>query len=143
MSLTSLTIQDGASKAKVIFDQPNPQTMSSLTYDTGASDVELDQLANANAQSIVFKGGAGNYQLDFSGKLQRDVAVEVTSGVSSVRLVVPAGVSAKVNVSGGLNSVTTDSSFSKSGDSYTQTGSGPTITINVEMGVGSLKIVDQ
>jgi hypothetical protein len=141
--LTGLTIQDGASKAKVVFDQPNPQTMSSLTYDTGASDVELDQLANANAQSIEFKGGAGNYILDFSGKLQRDLAVSMTSGVSSVRLVVPAGVSAKVNVSGGLNSVTTDGSWTKAGDTYTQTGSGPTITIDVNMGVGSLKIVNQ
>ena len=143
LALTRLDIQDGASKAKVVFDQPNPQPMSRLTYDTGASDVELDQLANANAQSIEFKGGAGNYVLDFSGKLERDVTVGVTTGVSSVRLVVPAGVSAKVNFSGGLNSVTTDSSFSKSGDSYTQTGSGPTITINVDMGVGSLKIVNQ
>jgi hypothetical protein len=141
--LTSLTIQDGASKAKVVFDQPNPQTMSSLTYDTGASDVELDQLANANAQSLDFKGGAGSYVLDFSGKLEHDLAVDVTTGVSSVRLVVPTGVSAKVNVSGGLNSVSADSSFTKNGDTYTQTGSGPTITINVQMGVGSLKIVNQ
>jgi len=143
LPLTSLTIQDGASKAKVVFDQPNPQTMSQLTYDTGASNVELDQLANANAQSMEFKGGAGNYVLDFSGKLQRDLTVGVTAGVSSVRLVVPAGVSAKVIVSGGLNSVTTDSGFSKSGDTYTQTGSGPTMTINVNMGVGSLRIVNQ
>jgi hypothetical protein len=143
LPLTSLTIQDGASKAKVVFDQPNPQTMSHLTYDTGASNVELEQLANANAQSMEFKGGAGNYVLDFSGKLQRDLTVGVTAGVSSVRLVVPAGVSAKVNVSGGLNSVTTDSSFSQAGDTYSQTGSGPTITVNVNMGVGSLKIVNQ
>ena len=143
LALTYLSIQDGASKAKVVFDKPNPQIMSSLVYDTGASDVELDQLANANAQSIAFKSGAGNYVLDFSGKLQRDVTVSVTSGVSSVRLVVPVGVPLKVNVSGGLNSVTTDSGFSKAGDTYTQTGSGPTITINVDMGVGSLKIVNQ
>src|SRR5258708_3285485 len=33
--LTGLTIQDGASKAKVVFAAPNPQTMSTLTYETG------------------------------------------------------------------------------------------------------------
>ena len=141
--LTSLTIQDGASKAKVVFATPNPQTMSTLTYDTGASNVDLEQLANANAQAIDFKGGAGSYQLDFSGKLQRDLAVSVSSGVSTIRLVVPAGVTAKVNVLGGLNNVTTTGSWTHTGDSYTQTGSGPTVTLNVNMGVGSLQIENQ
>ena len=32
--LTSLNIQDGASKATVVFATPNPQTMSQLTYNT-------------------------------------------------------------------------------------------------------------
>lgn len=138
--LTSVAIQDGASKAKVVFATPNPQTMSTLTYETGASNVELRQLANANAQSLDFKGGAGNYVLDFSGKLQRDLAVSVTSGVSSVQLIVPAGVAASVNVSGGLNNVSTTGSWTHSGDTYTQTGSGPALTITVDMGVGNLKI---
>jgi hypothetical protein len=138
--LTSLTIQDGASKAKVVFATANPQTMSTLTYDTGASTVDLEQLGNANAQTIDFKGGAGSYTLDFSGKLQRDLAVAVTTGVSSVRLVVPAGVSAKVNVSGGLNNVSTSGNWTHTGDSYSQSGSGPTVTINVDMGIGSLQI---
>jgi hypothetical protein len=141
--LTNLTIQDGASKAKVVFATPNPQTMSTLTYDTGASNVDLEQLANANAQAIDFKGGAGSYQLDFSGKLQRDLAVSVASGVSSVRLVVPAGVAATVNVSGGLNNVSATGNWTHTGDSYTQTGSGPKVTITVDMGVGNLNIDNQ
>jgi hypothetical protein len=141
--LRHLTIHDGASNAKVVFDTANPETMSSLTYETGASTVSLEQLANANTQQIDFSGGAGDYQLDFSGKLQHDLAVTVKSGVSSVRLVVPAGVSATVNVSGGLNNVNTDGNWTHTGDTYTQTGSGPTVTINVEMGVGSLKLVNR
>ncbi len=142
VALTGLTIQDGASKAKVVFDTPNPQTMSQLTYSTGASNVDLQQLANANAQVITFKGGAGNYQLDFSGKLQRDLTVTVESGVSNVSLLVPAGVAAKVTVAGGLNNVSTNGVWTHSGDTYEQTGSGPTITINVNMGVGNLKITN-
>jgi hypothetical protein len=141
--LTHVTIHDGASNAKVTFDTANPQTMSELTYETGASTVELDELANANTQSIDFTGGAGDYQLDFSGKLQHDMTVSVKAGVSSVRLVVPAGVPAKVTIAGGLNNVNTDGSWAHTGDSYTQTGSGPTVTINVDMGVGSLKLVNK
>jgi hypothetical protein len=141
--LTSLTVHDGASNAKVTFDTPNPQTMSALTYDTGASTVTLTGLANANTPSMAFTGGAGDYQLDFSGQLQHDVAVTVKAGVSTVRLVVPAGVSARVNVAGGLSNVNTDGAWTHAGSSYTQTGSGPTVTINVDMGVGSLKLVNK
>jgi N-terminal domain of toast_rack, DUF2154 len=143
LPLRSLTIHDGASNSKVTFDSANPDKMDSLTYETGASTVSLTGLANANAQTIDFTGGAGDYQLDFSGQLQHDISVTIKSGVSSVRLVVAQGVSAKVNVSGGLNNVNTDSSWTHSGDNYTQTGSGPTITINVDMGVGSLKLVNK
>lgn len=141
--LTNVTVHDGASNAKVTFDTANPETMSALTYETGASTVELDELANANTQSVDFTGGAGDYQLDFSGKLQHDMTVSVKAGVSTVRLVVPAGVSAKVTVSGGLNNVNADSTWTHTGDSYTQAGSGPTVTINVDMGVGSLKLVNK
>lgn len=141
--LTNVTIHDGASNAKVTFDTANPQTMSALTYQTGASTVDLEELANANAQSVDFTGGAGDYQLDFSGKLAHDMSVSVKSGVSTVRLVVPPGVSANVNVSGGMNNVNTDSTWTHAGDNYTQTGSGPTVTINVDMGLGSLKLVNK
>ncbi len=141
--LTALTIHDGASNAKVTFDAANPQSMSTLNYDTGASTVTLSGLANANAQSVAFTGGAGDYQLDFSGKLQHDMTVSVKAGASTVRLVVPPGVSAKVTVTGGLNNVNADSTWAHSGDTYTQSGSGPTVTVNVDMGVGSLKLVNQ
>lgn len=141
--LTTLTIHDGASNAKVTFDSANPQSMSTLTYETGASTVTLSELANANAQNVEFTGGAGDYQLDFSGKLQHDMTVSVHSGASSVRLVVPPGVSAKVTVSGGLNNVNADSTWTHAGDTYTQSGSGPTITVSVDMGVGSLKLLNK
>jgi hypothetical protein len=139
----ALTVNDGASNAKLTFDTPNPQSMDSLTYQTGASTVSLLELANANAKAIDFTGGAGDYELDFSGNLQHDISATVKSGVSSVRLVVPPGTAARVNVAGGLNNVNADSSWTQTGGSYTQAGQGATITIDVEMGVGSLKLVNK
>ena len=141
--LRSLAIHDGASNAKLTFDTANPQSMDSLTYDTGASTVSLLELANANTKAIDFTGGAGDYELDFSGNLQHDISATVKSGVSTVRLVVPQATAAKVNVSGGMNNVNTDGSWTQTGDSYTQAGQGATITIDVEMGVGSLKLVNK
>ena len=45
--------------------------MSILRYETGASTVKLNGLANANFGTLIFSGGAGDYTLDFSGDLQR------------------------------------------------------------------------
>jgi len=69
LALNNLTIKDGASDVDVSFDAPNLTEMSVLRYETGASNVELSGLANANFATMFFNGGAGNYTLDFSGEL--------------------------------------------------------------------------
>jgi hypothetical protein len=100
--------------------------------------VKLFGLANANVDTLVFKGGAGDYTLDFSGDFNRDMNVTIDSGVSSVKVIVPPGVSARLFFDGGLSNVDINGNWEKSGNQYTQSGSGPTITINVNLGAGSL-----
>lgn len=143
LPLRSLAVHDGASDAQVTFDSPNPEVMTALTYNTGASQVMIHGLANANAETIDFNSGAGNYELDFSGTLERDVVVTVHVGVSQLRLVVPEGTSTKINVDGGLNNVETSGDWAHSGDNYSQSGEGHTITINVDIGVGSLELATE
>ncbi len=141
--LRSLTVHDGASNAEVQFNSLNPEAMDELRYETGASSVKIIGLANANADRVVFTSGAGDYELDFSGDLQRDMDVSVNSGVSSVHIVVPAGTNVVVNLDGGLTDVDLDGGWSQSGDRYELSGSGPTITIDVDMGVGSLTLEEK
>ncbi len=114
--------------------------MSLLTYKTGASNVTLKNLANANFVSMVFDSGAGNYKLDFGGELQRDASVSIQSGMSNLTLVIPEGVAATVKVNGGLSNVQFPAGWSQSGDLYTQTGEGPSLTIVIEMGAGNVQI---
>jgi hypothetical protein len=141
--LRSLTVHDGASNAEVEFNSLNPEVMDELRYDTGASSVTLIGLANANAEEVVFTSGAGDYELDFSGDLQRDLSVRVNSGVSSVRIVVPPGTNVQVTLDGGLTDVDLDGNWSQSGDTYSLSGSGPSITIEVDMGIGSLALIEK
>ena len=140
LALTNLAISDGASQVTADFSAPNPQKMSVLSYKTGASNVTLKNLANANFASLVFESGAGNYTLDFGGKLQRDGSVNVRSGMSNLTLVIPANLSATVKVSSGLSNVQFPSGWSKTGDTYTQKGTGPALIIVIEMGAGNVQI---
>jgi hypothetical protein len=142
LSLKSLTVKDGASHVDVSFTEPNQTEMSILRYQTGASDVKLTGLANANFSTLAFSGGAGNYTLDFSGELQRDGVVTVESGLGNLRLIVPEDVDAVVTVEGAAVNINHGSGWAQNGQEYTQDGSGPTLTIVVKMSAGNLVITD-
>lgn len=138
--LTALTIKDGASNVDLKFSQPNPSDMTVLRYETGASTVKIRGLANANFSTLIFKGGAGDYSLDFSGTLKRDATITVESGLTNIILVIPDGVKANVTVESGASNVNAGPGWSQNGTLYTQTGSGPTLTFVIKTGAGNLTL---
>lgn len=140
LSIERLSIGDGAAKATLKFSAPNQVQMSALEYTTGASDVSIEGIANANTTAMTFRSGAGNYTLDFSGELRNNIDVNIESGVSSVAVIIPRGTNAQVITESGLMTVSTNGNWQQSGDTYMLSGEGNTITIHVKMGAGSLKL---
>ncbi|MBI3153432.1 MAG: hypothetical protein HYZ21_14970 [Chloroflexi bacterium] len=140
LSLTSLTIKDGAAKVDLAFSEPNQTEMSVFSYSTGASDVKMEGLANANFNIFDFSSGAGDYTLDFSGDLQRDASIKIESGFSNMIIIVPEGVDAVVTVQSGASNVNAGSGWSQSGNVYKQEGEGPTLTFVIELGAGNLTL---
>lgn len=140
LSITNLAISDGASKATVRFDSLNPVVMEELSYKTGASDVELIGLGNANVKEIYFDSGVGSYTLDFTGDVQDDIFARINSGMSEITIVIPDSVQATVTVNGGLSDVNANGTWSINGNIYQCGDSGPTISIDVEMAVGALNL---
>jgi hypothetical protein len=140
LGLTNLSVKDGASDVKMNFDSPNLSEMSLLNYETGASNVSLTGLGNANFTNLTFRSGAGNYTLDFTGNLKRDGSVNIETGVANMTLVIPSGRPAQITVDGSLSNVTHDQSWSRNGSVYTQKGSGSQLTIFVHIGAGNLSL---
>lgn len=138
--ITGLRVSDGASKGTVKFASLNPAHMERLTYKTGASQVDLEGLGNANVSEIVFEGGAGSYTFDFSGELQQEIDMRLSAGMSNVRIYVPENASVQVVVGGGLNNVSLSGTWTTNGNSYERSGSGPKISIHIDMGVGNLEL---
>ena len=143
LSITNLYISDGASKATIRFDSLNPVQMDELIYKTGASDVELLGLGNANVSEISFDSGVGSYTLDFSGDVQHDIDVRVESGMSDMTIIIPSDVRAIVVMSGALSNVDATGTWTMSGTTYECGSSGPLITINLDMAVGNLNLRQQ
>lgn len=142
LALSGLTIKDGASNVDLSFSEPNRTEMSVFRYETGASNVELAGLANANFSTLIFNGGAGDYTLDFSGELGQDATARIETGFGDLKLVIPESLDARVTVEGGAINVNHSSGWGESNRTYTQDGSGPTLTIIVKMGAGNVTITD-
>ena len=138
--LTGLTVKDGAATVGLKFSQPNPSDMAVFRYETGASTVKMSGLANANFDTLIFKSGAGDYTLDFTGTLKRDATITVDSGLANVILVIPDGVKANVTVESGASNVNSGSNWSQSGNLYSQSGTGPTLTFIIKIGAGNLTL---
>lgn len=142
-SITDLQINDGASKAEVTFSQPNLVRMNRYVYKTGASQVDLLKLGNANATEIDFEGGAGSYTFDLSGTLTEDTLLRISSGLSNVKILIPKDSHAVVEITGGVSNIDASGTWEISGSTYTMGTSGPLITIKIEMAVGNLQLVQE
>jgi len=140
LSIANLHIADGASEVELNFSQPNKIEMQALRYETGASNITLRNLANANFNTMIFECGAGNYDLDFSGELQRDSSVFIDTGLSTMTISVPKDMNVKLMVEGVLTNITSRGNWNQSDNVYTIPGDGPTLTIIVEMNAGNLTL---
>jgi hypothetical protein len=106
---------------------------------TGGSTMILKGLANANFSQMVFYSGAGDYTLSFDGVLKRDAKITIETGASTLTIIVPRNTNAVVVFDGGMTSINNDG-WMENGNVYSLTGNGPTITINVEMGLSTLNL---
>lgn len=140
ISLTGLQISDGAASVRLAFSAPNLASMDTLRYITGASDVRMQGLANANFSRMSFQGGAGSFDLEFGGDLRQDAEIRIEAGLSSVRIVVPAGVPARAEVQGELSEVVADGGWSGAGSSYVHPGEGPALTFIINSSLGSIRL---
>jgi len=140
LSLEKLLISEGGSTLTCVFSEPNHVEMSSFTFSTGGSSLELKGLANANFAQMTFNAGAGDYTLSFDGDLQRDANVTIDAGVGTLNLIVPEGVNTQLNFDGGLTTINTSGAWSQNDTVYTLSGSGPMLSITVKMGAGTLNL---
>lgn len=140
LAIRDLHIADGAANVKLKFSTPNTEAMNAFRYETGASNISMDKLANANFQTMIFQSGAGNYNLDFSGLLQRDAAIFIETGLSRLVISVPDGVPAEVNFEGPLSKVITQGDWQPSGDDYFLAGEGPRLIFTIETKAGTVTL---
>jgi hypothetical protein len=141
VQLTNLKVLQGASDTTLSFEGHNPIPMKHLSFTTGASSAELLGLGYANFESMTMSCGAGDYTLDFSGGLSRDVRVDIKAGISNIRIIIPAETKAVVNNQGTVSNINTKGTWLLTNDTYTTLQSGYTLTINLDMAIGNVNLI--
>ncbi|MCK5075752.1 MAG: hypothetical protein KAR38_05220 [Calditrichia bacterium] len=94
-----LKMEIGAAKSFITFNEPNSVEMEELVINGGASKIECNKLANSRAKSINVETGVGSCKLDFSGKLQNNITIEISNGVGLIDLLIPEDAGAMIKVS--------------------------------------------
>lgn len=90
-SVERLRIRAGMASGRLRFDRRNRIEMQRLDIEAGAARFAAERLGNARFHELHFRGGAGSFELDFSGaRLPAGARANIDVGVSHLRLRLPA-----------------------------------------------------
>jgi hypothetical protein len=144
LPLTNLAIRQGAGKVALDFSAPNPVEMDKLSISSGASSIEVRNLANTNASHLSIEGGAASYNLDFGGTLRQALDVKVSAAISSVDLIIPTSVPARITYQPIMGGVDIGNGYlKKEGAFWTEAAVAnllPLLNIHVTLTMGSLNL---
>ncbi len=139
--INDLVVESGASKTILAFNKANPVSMDSFTFSSGAADVELINLTNANFRQMDFNGGLGSYKFDFGGDLQQDATVNIKGGAGKFSITVPADLNIEIRLKEGVSNVTSLGDWAMSDNAYKTDMPGNKLTVNIEIGIGQLELI--
>jgi hypothetical protein len=146
LKVDELDLDLGASSVEIDFRKPNPERMSEIRVDVGASSLEMHGLGNANFEELSFDGGVGDFTLDFSGEFKGSGYCEIDVGLGSLTILLPRGVGVQIKAeSSFLSSVDIDEDdFDEiEDDLYESDNFGRTdreLIFDIEVGLGSVEI---
>lgn len=145
LQVKDFNLSTGASDVTLSFDERNTTTIENMNIESGVSKFVARNLGNANFKRFRFQGGVGSYFLDFTGKIEKEVDVEVEVGLGVLTMIIPKEVGVRLMYEETLVSrLDCDADFHTTSDNvYTSDNLGTAATrmnIRVDSGLGSVKI---
>jgi len=104
LSVTSLRVRTGASRAVIRFSQPNAARCDLASISAGAAEISVLGLGNSRCDEVEFEGGVGRVLLDFGGAWSSSSQVEVKMAVGELTLRLPRKVGLRITMDKFLSS---------------------------------------
>ena len=145
LKIKELIMDNGLGSVDIEFGQrSNKVRCDRLDIDTGLGEVEIENLANANADFMEFECGLGSLELGFQGDLDDDITVDLSVGMGSVDIYIPEGTNVIVEYDQSFFSDVDLRGFEQiSGDTYRSINfreKKPIISIQASIGMGSIDV---
>ena len=145
LNVKDFDLSTGASSVRLAFNEPNKNTIETMTVEAGLSKFKAMGLGNANFRRLHFEGGVGKYTLDFHGNLKKEVDVDAEVGLGSLTIVIPSNIGARIIYEKNwICDLDIDRDFAEQGDDTYQTSNYATaagrINLHVEAGFGGVNI---
>ena len=96
LPIRELSLEIGAASGRIDFSKPNPERLTEITIEVGASSLEIYNLGNANFEEMHFEGGAASCELDFHGDFVGEAEVELEIGLGSLDIFIPRDLAIRV-----------------------------------------------
>jgi hypothetical protein len=145
LKISNLELDLGASSTEIIFRKPNPERISKINIDAGASELDIKGLGNANFDRFSFEGGVGDFTLDFRGELKHKAYVDIDVGLGSLTILLPENNGVRIRKEDSfLSSFSIDDEFDEvESEVYESENFGRTegeLIFNIEIGLGAVEI---
>lgn len=97
LTLQTLRVATGASRADVRFSKPTVGACESMELQVGAAQMNVEALGNASPRRLDVQGGAGEVNLDLTGAWRNDMTGKFSLGMGGLNLKVPRGLGLRVH----------------------------------------------
>ncbi len=145
--LEVLDIDIGAAEGRMTFSEPNPSRMDEFVVNSGAASLVMHDLGNANFRRMKFDGGVGDFELDFSGEYKDKSRAEISVGLGSAKIFIPADLPVRIDAEENFLSKVDfknadknllDDNFYES-ENYRTSSNG--LALDISVGLGSVEII--
>ena len=99
LAVSRMRVQTGAADARLDFAEMNKTDMRRLDIQLGAAGFVIRNLGNARVSDIRIEGGVGKVDLDFGGRIDRDVSIDANVALGKLWLRLPRDVGIRVELS--------------------------------------------
>jgi len=149
LPLTGIDVETGVSQNKLDFSEPNPETVNTVSIQTGVGETKLTGLLNARFREMSVGGGVGEVKLGFTGaELEEDANVRVEGGVGGFHITVDKNTRAlfkvsgltHVNALGRIYKVKGGLGRSEYANEAYEDREGPILEFNITLGLGGITL---
>lgn len=145
--LQNLNLETGANQAHVYLRSHNPGAMDICSVSAGVGEFTMEGIGFLNTSKFEFSGGFGMYNLNFAGKIKKNLEANISVGLGKLSVRVPPDAGRlQVFYDDGVFCSYRLAGIAKRRDGYATSpgfdrSNAPVITLHIASGAGKVEVV--